>query len=69
MSAYSLGVEIACDGPDDTRDCPQSAAVPRRCGSLTAPEVRADGHADGWATRRRNGRTVDQCPVCRTGPR
>ncbi|MDT0381394.1 hypothetical protein RM572_21790 [Streptomyces sp. DSM 42041] len=65
MSAFSLGVEIACDGPDEARDCPQSAAVPRRFGSMTAPEVRADGRSLGWTLRRRDGQRIDLCPDCR----
>lgn len=66
MTAYPLGYEIACDGPADGLDCPQSAAVPIRFGSLTAAEVRADGRKDGWVRRRRDRRLVDLCPTCHT---
>lgn len=67
MTAYPLGYEVACDGPTAVEDCPESAAVARRFGSLTADQVRADGRTDGWATRRRNGRLVDLCPNCQAG--
>lgn len=65
MTAYPLGYEIACDGPDDTRDCPESAAVRARFTSRSAEEVRVDGRADGWTRRRRGSRLVDLCPNCR----
>ncbi|MYY79712.1 MULTISPECIES: hypothetical protein [unclassified Streptomyces] len=68
MTAHTLGVEIACDGPDEARDCPESAAVARRFGSLTAVQVRADSRADGWTRRRRGSRHVDLCPACKTAP-
>lgn len=70
MTAHSLGVEVSCDGPDKTTDCPDSAAIPIRFGSMTARQVRADGRKDGWTTRRAPGRTVDVCPACqhRTTP-
>lgn len=68
MTAHSLGVEIACDGPDEFRDCPDSAAVRARFTSLTAAEVRTDGRADGWVLRRRDGRLVDLCPTCKPNP-
>ena len=66
MTAYSLGVEVSCDGPDEQTDCPASAAVPASFGSLTAREVRADGRALGWAYRLRAGRRADLCPNCAT---
>lgn len=68
MTAHSLGVEVSCDGPDEQTDCPDSAAVRARFGSLTVPQVRADGHADGWTIRRALGRLRDVCPACRTTP-
>ncbi|MEU6661222.1 hypothetical protein [Streptomyces sp. NPDC046821] len=68
MTAHTLGVEIACDGPDGSRDCPESAAVRARFASLTAAQVRADGRFDGWARRRRGGRLVDLCPACKPTP-
>lgn len=64
MTAYSLGVEISCDGPDEQTDCPTSAAVPIRFGSMTARQVRADGRKDGWTRRLRDGHLVDLCPGC-----
>lgn len=67
MTAYSLGYEVACDGPDDDQDCPASAAIPRQVFSFSAAEVRADGREQGWAHTRRDGRRVDLCPNCRTG--
>ncbi|CAL9668455.1 hypothetical protein SUDANB145_07285 (plasmid) [Streptomyces sp. enrichment culture] len=66
MTAYSNGVEIACDGPDEETACPNSAAVRARFGSLTARQVRADGRKDGWTTRRVPGHLRDVCPTCRT---
>jgi hypothetical protein len=64
MTAYPLGVEVSCDGPDEQTDCPDSAAIPIRFGSMTAQEVRADGRQDGWTRRRRSGRLADLCPGC-----
>jgi hypothetical protein len=64
VTAYSLGVEISCDGPDERTDCPASAAVPARFESMTPQQVRADGREDGWTRRRRAGRLVDLCPNC-----
>ncbi|WP_282792938.1 hypothetical protein [Streptomyces sp. CC224B] len=68
MTAYSLGVEIACDGPGHERGCPESAAIRASSASMTAAEVRADGRVDGWARRRRDDRVVDLCPACKTTP-
>lgn len=68
MTAYTLGVEIACDGPDKSLDCPESAAIRAGFASLTAAEVRADGRTDGWVSRRRDGRLVDLCPSCKPAP-
>lgn len=68
MTAHSLGVEIACNGPADRNDCPDSAAVRARFTSRTAREVRADGRRDGWTVRRVPGRLLDICPRCRTTP-
>ncbi|QCX81094.1 hypothetical protein C9F11_37555 [Streptomyces sp. YIM 121038] len=68
MTAHDLGFEIACDGPDKASDCPDSAAISARLGSLTAAQVRADGRRDGWVRRRRDGRLVDLCPACKTTP-
>lgn len=65
MTAYPLGVEIACDGPAVGQECPESAAVRRQVTSRTAPEVRADGREQGWTRPRRDGRRVDLCPACR----
>lgn len=64
MSVHSLGVEISCDGPTQSRDCPDSAAIPAAFASLTAAQVRADGRALGWVRRRRDGRLPDLCPNC-----
>ena len=64
MTATSIGVEISCDGPDETTDCPQSAAVRAAYDSVTARQVRADGRTEGWAVRRRAGRLRDLCPAC-----
>ncbi|MEU9849210.1 hypothetical protein [Streptomyces sp. NPDC047985] len=66
MSAYPLGVEIACDGPTGSDDCPDSAAVRARFTSRTARQVRTDGRRNGWTTRRAQGRLLDICPRCRT---
>jgi hypothetical protein len=66
MTAHPIGTEISCDGPDEQTDCPHSAAISARFGSITARQVRADGRTDGWTTRRRNGRLADLCPNCRT---
>lgn len=68
MTVHTLGVEVACDGPDESRDCPESAAIRASFGSLTAAEVRADGQEDGWTRRRREGRLVDLCPACKPTP-
>lgn len=68
MTAYSLGVEISCDGPDEQTDCPDSAAISIRFGSMTPRQVRADGREDGWTRRRRAGRLVDLCAGCTTAP-
>jgi hypothetical protein len=67
MTAYPIGVEVSCDGPDEQTDCPDSAAVRASFTSRTAPQVRADGHADGWTTRRGPG-LRDVCPACRAKP-
>lgn len=64
MTAYLIGYEVVCDGPTMFHDCPESAAVYRRFGSMTAVQVRADGRADGWRRRRRDGQLADLCPVC-----
>ncbi|MGW2861890.1 hypothetical protein [Streptomyces sp. NPDC001205] len=68
MTAHALGVEVSCDGPDESRDCPESAAVRAYFGSVTAAQVRADGHRDGWVRRRRGYRFVDLCPACKPTP-
>ncbi|WP_127468671.1 hypothetical protein [Streptomyces sp. B27] len=65
MTARPIGVEVACDGPTGRDDCPDSAAVSARYASRTARQVRADGRADGWTTRRTPGRLIDLCPTCR----
>lgn len=64
MTAQPIGTEVYCDGPDETSDCPDSAAVRAAITSVAPREVRADGRADGWSRRRRNGRLVDLCPRC-----
>lgn len=64
MTAYSLGVEVSCDGPDGPTDCPDSAAVRARFGSMTVQQVRTDGRENGWTRRRRASRLVDLCPNC-----
>jgi hypothetical protein len=64
VTAYSLGVEVSCDGPAPRTDCPDSAAVRAQFTSMTAAQVRADGRETGWTRRRRNGRLVDLCPTC-----
>lgn len=64
MSAFCIGYEVACDGPDEARDCPESAAVRMKFTSRTAAEVRADGRAQGWKRRRRGGQLADLCPDC-----
>ncbi|WP_435245173.1 hypothetical protein [Streptomyces tendae] len=66
MTAYPLGVEVACDGPTAGQDCPDSAAVRAQLTSTTAREVRADGRRDGWRRRRRGTHLVDLCPSCDT---
>ncbi|MFF4552756.1 hypothetical protein [Streptomyces sp. NPDC001422] len=68
MTARPLGTEVSCDGPDEQTDCPNSAAVAASFGAMTAPQVRADGHRDGWTTLRRVGRLRDVCPVCKPTP-
>ncbi|MGW5616234.1 hypothetical protein [Streptomyces sp. NPDC003877] len=65
MTAHTLGVEVACDGPDEQTDCPDSAAIRARFGSMTTRQVRADGHTDGWTVRRGPGQLRDVCPACR----
>lgn len=64
MSVHPLPPEVACDGPDAARDCPESAAISASFGSMTAAEVRADGRILGWTRRRRDGRLADLCPTC-----
>jgi hypothetical protein len=64
VTAYSLGVEVSCDGPDPRTDCPDSAAVRAQFTSMTTQQVRADGREDGWTRRRRAGRLADLCPGC-----
>jgi hypothetical protein len=64
VTAYPLGVQVSCDGPDEQADCPASAAIPANCGSLTAREVRADGRDLGWTHPLRAGHRVDLCPRC-----
>ncbi|MFE7111805.1 hypothetical protein ACFU98_29680 [Streptomyces sp. NPDC057575] len=66
MSAHSLGVEVACDGPAGLDDCPDSAAISAQFTSRTTQQVRADGRRDGWTVRRAPGRLLDVCPRCRT---
>ncbi|UPZ27701.1 hypothetical protein MUK60_07615 [Streptomyces sp. LRE541] len=66
MTAHPLGVEVSCDGPDEHTDCPDSAAIRSQFTSMTARQVRADGRADGWTTRRVPGWLRDVCPTCRT---
>lgn len=67
MTAYLIGVEVSCDGPDEQTDCPESAAIRASFDSRTARQVRADGRADGWTTRRGGGRLRDVCPACAGG--
>ena len=64
MTAYPIGVEISCDGPNEETDCPESAAVCASYASRTARQVRADGRAQGWTTRRAPGHLRDVCPDC-----
>lgn len=64
MTAYPIGVEVSCDGPDEHTDCPHSAAVRASLRSRTARQVRADGRRDGWTRRRAPGRLLDVCPSC-----
>ncbi|CQR59232.1 hypothetical protein [Streptomyces leeuwenhoekii] len=64
MTATQIGVEVSCDGPDEQTDCPESAAVRASFDSRTARQVRADGRAQGWTTRRAPGRLWDMCPRC-----
>ena len=68
MTARPIGVEVSCDGPDEQTDCPDSAAVRACFGSVTTPQVRADGRRDGWTVRRDCGRLRDVCPACRAHP-
>lgn len=65
MTAYPIGVEVFCDGPDDQTDCPDNAAVCASFTSRTARQVRADGRTQGWTTQRGAGRLRDLCPACR----
>lgn len=67
MTATPIGVEVSCDGPDEQTDCPDSAAVRASFTSMTARQVRADGRAQGWTTRRVPGRLQDVCPSCAAG--
>jgi hypothetical protein len=64
VTAYPIGVEVSCDGPDEQTNCPESAAIRASFDSRTARQVRADGRADGWTTRRRGGHLRDVCPAC-----
>ncbi|KMS79083.1 hypothetical protein ACH49_13585 [Streptomyces leeuwenhoekii] len=64
MTATQIGVEVSCDGPDEHTDCPDSAAVRASFASRTARQVRADGRAQGWTTRRAPGQLEDMCPSC-----
>lgn len=66
MTAYPIGVEVSCDGPDGQTDCPNSAAVSASFASKTTREVRADGKAAGWTVWRGHGRLWDACPTCTT---
>lgn len=68
MTAYPIGIEVACDGPDENTECPDNAAVRASLTSRTARQVRADGRNQGWTTRRGTGRLRDVCPTCRTLP-
>ena len=65
MTAHLIGVEVSCDGPDEQTDCPDSAAVRASFASRTARQVRADGRAQGWTTRRGTALLRDVCPTCR----
>ncbi|GAB3115913.1 hypothetical protein GCM10027160_24010 [Streptomyces calidiresistens] len=69
MTARPIGTEVSCDGPGNNRPCPDSAAIPAGFRSVTARQVRADGRALGWKTRRRPGRLEDVCPRCGKAPR
>ncbi|MGW8703426.1 hypothetical protein ACWGOK_42085 [Streptomyces eurythermus] len=64
MTARPIGTEVSCDGPDETVDCPDNAAVRAAFVSVTPRDVRADGREQGWIVRRRNRRFVDLCPQC-----
>lgn len=64
MTAYPIGVEVSCDGPDEQTDCPNSAAVSASFTSRTTREVRADGRTAGWTAWRGHGRLWDACPAC-----
>lgn len=66
MTSRPIGVEVACDGPTGSDDCPDSAAIRARFASRTTRQVRADGREDGWTVRRIPGRLLDLCPRCRT---
>ncbi|MFD9070558.1 hypothetical protein [Streptomyces lasiicapitis] len=68
MTVHSLGIEVSCDGPDESRDCPASAAIRACFTSMTAAQVRADGREDGWVRRHRGGQLVDLCPDCNPTP-
>lgn len=68
MTSHSLGVEVSCDGPDEQTECPDSAAVSARFGSMTTRQVRADGRTDGWTVRRVPGHLRDVCPTCQAHP-
>lgn len=65
MTSTPIGVEVSCDGPDEHTDCPESAAIRAAFTSRTARQVRADGRAQGWTTRRVPGHLRDVCPTCR----
>ncbi|MFH8483568.1 hypothetical protein [Streptomyces sp. NPDC018055] len=65
MTAFPLGIEVVCDGPDGSGDCPDSAAFHAFGATWTAREIRADFRHDGWTTRRAPGRLLDLCPNCR----
>lgn len=58
MSVHRL-VEVRCNGPDDTTDCPDSAAW----SGHIASEVRGRMREDGWLCAGPGG--IDRCPGCR----
>ncbi|KFG02582.1 hypothetical protein IQ62_01115 [Streptomyces scabiei] len=68
MTAYPIGVEVSCDGPDENTDCPHSAAVRASYASRTTQQVRADGRSQGWTVRRRARRLRDLCEACANTP-